>query len=345
VGILLRGSNASNVTLQGSASPKISVQKNSAQPIVISGITFTGSSNYIRISGSWTARPIVIANCTFIINGGSAIYAEIIGGAVISKCDFQGNGNYNDQALKHKLSSDSQSWLTGPTLGTQDINGDKNIYMEDCTGSDCPQQFIDIDDAARIVIRNNIFNNCEITSHGWCTSPVGLRHFEIYRNDFNYEACQTNRCNLNRYIFIRGGSGVIWGNSMDDIRSSYWGSKDEVHFAIRNIYDDCGHGPRCPVYPDDYPTPRQTGMGFDGTGNVPSPIYLWSNTGTLRLGFATWGDECGTSQSISQWLVQDRDYIYAEKPGYEPYTYPHPLASGVKQQKVIGTPTNVRITK
>jgi hypothetical protein len=344
-GIYLRGSIASNVTIIGSAAPKISVQKNSVHPIFISGLSFTGGSNYIQISGSWSARPVVIANCTFSMNGGTAIFAQIVGGAVISGCDFQGNGNYNDQAVKHKLSSDSQSWSTPPTLGMEDVNGDRNLYFEDCTGSDCPQQFIDIDDASRIVIRNNVFNNCEITSHGWCTSPVGLRHFEVYRNDFNFEACQTNRCNLNRYLFIRGGSGVIWGNSMDDIRSSYWGSKDEVHFAIRNIQDECGHGARCPVYPDDYPIPRQTGMGFDGTSDVPSPIYLWSNTGTLVVGFASWADACGNNQITSQWIAEGRDYIYSEKPGYEPYTYPHPLTSGITQQKVIKTPDNVRIKK
>jgi len=279
------------------------------------------------------------------MNGGSAIYAYIIGGAVISKCDFQGSGQYNDQAVKHKLASDSQSWSTASTLGMKDINGDKNLYMEDCTGSDCPQGFIDIDDASRIVIRNNILNNCEISSHGWCTSPVGLRHFEVYRNDFNFEACGTNRCNLNRYLFIRGGSGVIWGNSMDDIASGTWGSKDEVHFALRGIHDDCGHGPKCPTFPNDYPAPRQTGSGFNGTSYISDPIYLWSNTGTMRIGYSTWADDCGNSQSISEWIAEGRDFIYSQKPGYEPYTYPHPLASGVKQQKVISPPSNIRIKK
>ena len=82
-----------------------------------------------------------------------------------------------------------------------------------------------------------------------------------------------------------------------------------------------------------YPQLDQPGRGYGGlmTGDVPAhvwpnqasePIYLWNNylsrnylpTAIGGLGNSTYPD-----------IAEGRDFINSPKPGYTPYTYPHPL--------------------
>ena len=66
----------------------------------------------------------------------------------------------------------------------------------------------------------------------------------------------------------------------------------------------------------------------------PEPVYVWANTGTGNYTNPGIGDyspnECGaTAPSAVGYIVKDRDFfLNVAKPGYVPYGYPHPLASG-----------------
>jgi hypothetical protein len=52
-------------------------------------------------------------------------------------------------------------------------------------------QAINLDDNSRTVVRYNTFNNSAIGSHGQETSPWGVRHYEIYNNDFVFTTSGT----------------------------------------------------------------------------------------------------------------------------------------------------------
>jgi hypothetical protein len=67
------------------------------------------------------------------------------------------------------------------------------------------------------------------------------------------------------------------------------------------------------------------------------PAYLWNNkrpAGTLAplsVGFATAYTDCTGADSQSNYVQANRDYFNSAstaKPGYTPYTYPHPLTLG-----------------
>src|SRR5258708_3170524 len=135
----------------------------------------------------------------------------------------------------------------------------------------------------------------------------------------------------------RGGAGGIWGNSMDDIGFG----KNGIKFCVFSI-NLPGQIP-CQTA---YPAARQVGQGWsasstatyghpvvtgDGTGVVTEGVWIWNNIGAATSDPSFIGlndnvqDQCGNGQVISNYVVKGRDYFLAAKPGYTPYTYPHPL--------------------
>jgi hypothetical protein len=89
-----------------------------------------------------------------------------------------------------------------------------------------------------------------------------------------------------------------------------------------------------------YPAPRQVGFGrvtgtagLDGDGvyfGDSEPAYLWNNTGAmLGIGVSDYGGvECTNPDSTTKYVVLNRDYFNnTAKPGYTPYSYPHPLVT------------------
>jgi len=138
-------------------------------------------------------------------------------------------------------------------------------------------------------------------------------------------------------VGCRGGSGVIWGNVMGDIGGGAPGINFSV-FAI-NLLSTIP----CQTA---YPAARQTGQGWsasstatygnpvvtaDGTGAVTEGVWIWNNTGAgpqdsdfIQLNQPS-DDQCGNGQLVSNYIQEGRDYFLSAKPGYTPYTYPHPL--------------------
>src|SRR5690606_33261245 len=80
----------------------------------------------------------------------------------------------------------------------------------------------------------------------------------------------------------------------------------------------------------------QIGSMGEGPTAVGFPLYLWSNT---KNGTAT-GMECTHGCSHVQ---SGRDFINngtSPKPGYTPFTFPHPLAGATPQPK---PPSDLRV--
>jgi hypothetical protein len=75
-----------------------------------------------------------------------------------------------------------------------------------------------------------------------------------------------------------------------------------------------------------YPVRDQPGTT---TGQVSSPLYAWNNNQTI--GVTTGGNDAQCGANMNADLVSGRDYVNngtTAKPGYTPYTYPHPLQTG-----------------
>ncbi len=306
-------------------------------------MTRTGGGSSVRgwfVGGAWSARPVVVEECDFTASGGDLFRCEVPGGVIFAKCWF--TLGINDGAFQWKAVGAADTWRTADTIGSRDTSGENNHYIEDCwflggafRGNDC-------DDACRAVFRGNRFVFFQVGSHGLDTSAIGVRHVEIYDNDFLYgssgQSTSSDAANISGHIWARGGLYVIHGNRVDSLTGP-WGDKPEIKFDIRAQQDNSGaaYGLQSPpaayvsAGQGDYPRQHQLAINWDGRGSnsgyFVDPIYMWGNTGTGASsgGFrsvangGSWGSHAGYFNS-------GRDFIVGTaRPGYTAYTYPHPL--------------------
>jgi hypothetical protein len=309
----------------------LDVNQTSGLPVLIHDCSFVSSSkqgfNYlVRFAGNGG----IVWNCSFAAKndmlGGISFVNTTATCAVWNQPDSMGAG------------ADS----TGVNQG--DPTGSLNTYIENCLFQDMDLACTNFDDNSRAVIRYCTVNNATLNSHGQETSTWGARHWEIYNNTFNYSASgkayggDRYPLNMNGWFGIRGGTGVIANNAIDDIPGNKLGFVMSIYSISRIDSIPCQTA---------YPAAHQTGQGWsavstssyghpvvskDGTGAVPDPIYIWNNTGTETTDpdyvgvYQFTPDECGNHEKIGTFLQEGRDYFVNEaRPGWNPYTYPHPL--------------------
>lgn len=323
--IYLKGAGAgqTNITLTGDN--KITKQSNGI--IRVSNFSFSkngggNESKGITIGGSWkNAEPVIIQDNSFIISNSGLMKLAVAGGVIIANNLF--NGGWDDSFIQPKDDGDSEnSWGTVDTMGVRDTTGRLNHYIENNTFYGGTNQGIDCDDSTRCVYRYNTLTYSSFNTHGYDTSPKGIRHFEVYNNNFIHNGGSSQIANQSWAIWIRGGTGVIYNNQIANIAGSYWGNKSEIILSIRSAEDVRPQGSCANV---KYPVPRQLGQSYDGTKYYTDPIYIWGNTGTVAISDGwNWGNPCGlTWGAFFQW---GRDGVNGSaKPSYTAYSYPHPL--------------------
>lgn len=267
----------------------------------------------------------------------------------------------------------SSSWSTPSTMGMADTTGQNNLYFE-TNDIHAVSGATDFDDNARAVFRYNFLNNATGGSHGADTSFIGMRHLEWYNNASIFQGYSDGTtANLVRGLFIRGGTFVYHDNTSPTISSMDWGNGSDIEMTVMTLRRQdslpCwGAGGSAGQY---YHAPRQVGFGnVTGTGTVTypplgfnnsstttnasgysgavyvgdsEPVYIWNNNRTMTVALSNYPLNAGSTScpsspvpdSTSNYLVSGRDYfIGSAKPGYAPYTYPHPLTLG----SVSGTP-------
>jgi hypothetical protein len=337
------GSGQTNITVNGSPSVTITKQ---TRIIRIEGFSFSSSnvSNPIVIQGSWlNTQPVIVEYNSFTMNNSGMFYLFVCGGVIFSHNSFTGDWGSNPFTVKDQ--ANTNSWTTADSMGTHDTDGTKNIYIEDDTFYGSAYGIIDCDDNCRVVMRHNNISFGSFNSHGRSTSHYGMRHFEIYNNSF-YDPdpdAPHDLGNISQFIWIRGGTGVVFDNYMDNISNSTWGEKPQVRLSIRGAEDVRPQGTCQQV---SYPVPAQLGQNHNGTSYFTDPIYFWGNTGNWILPEIddwNWGNPCGfTWSAFFQW---GRDGINSAltggtpKPGYTPFPYPHPLTQGAEIG--LSPPTNL----
>jgi hypothetical protein len=359
------GVGITNITLSGH--PVLTITKNAFGIVRVRDITFlaTGGAGTlpdpILLNGTWPGgQPIIFYNVGVTLNGASMISCDIAGGAIFSHITF--NGQWNDFFICVKDQTNTSSWTMADSVGTHDTNGLLNIYIEDSTFIGGSNGIIDCDDNCRAVMRHNTFNDSGgFNSHGKDSSTYGGRHFEIYENQFLLpdQTCTNGNqslSNVNQYIWIRGGTGVVFNNNYEHLFTQCWGLKPEIKISIRGAEDDRPQGTCGQVA---YPVPHQCGQNNNGTSDFTDPIWFWGNTGTSIVVNSAWawGNPCGfdwntfwqwgrdgqnTSLTLPIVLPPVGGSVSAlggmAKPGYTAFTYPHPLVGGSPTPTPTPTP-------
>jgi hypothetical protein len=366
--ITLNGAGQGVTTIDlGATGSVFKINKQTGGVTRIQHFTFTVSNNMqtphaVTVSGPWpNGQPVIFQNDAITLNNADFVTVMTPGGVIFSHILF--TGSWGSTLFTGKDIQDNASWTTPDTLGMKDTTGFANTYIEDNTFNG--GTITDCDDGCRVVVRHNTGNDSGgVNSHGQDSSPIGMRHFEVYNNSFLLpdKTCpggsNTSPSNINQWIWIRGGSGVIFNNNFDHLSTSCWGTKPEIKLSNRGAEDDRPQGTCSATH---YPVPHQIGQSHNGTSDFTDPIWFWGNNGAVIevAGSWAWGNPCGFNWNT--FFLWGRDGVNTDvanivlaltggsvsglgglpKPGYTPYTYPHPLVQGSASSSAPSAPSNL----
>ncbi len=285
---------------------------------------FRGNSNQFRFDHNkviptatsgmflWGNIRGVVDHNTFDVKNGFGLY--------VHHDSWNGTGGYGDS-----------SWASPSSLGTSNA-----VFVEDNAftnnQSDGYHQYAtDGWNGGRVVYRYNTFTACTLANHG--TDSGGRersqRHFEVYNNTWIWNMQGGN--NFASLIGYRGGSGVVFNNTATITNGTINTFIDFQYYRAGQSWWPFG---KCPSA-WDFSSTRcldQTGNGQGAmiSGDTPSPAtwpnqavepaYIWNN----KIN----GVVSNASSNVPNVVIANRDFFNQVKPGYTPYAYPHPLASG-----------------
>lgn len=251
------------------------------------------------------------------------------------------NVTYRNNFLVKAHGSNYEAWKLPLNLGSSAY-----CYMEDITSDNTTQYgpatgwlAVDLFFGARVVLRHSTISGGYFGTHDTARAGkwyASARAWEVYENEISNCCSET----LFKALDITAGSGVAFNNTITGSVSNPVGLYDY------KTYDDRGIGECDGTQQEDENTPGESGWvcqfqvgsayedvtglpELDPTFNDPwhegpwgdfavsDPAYFWGNTYNAST---TLPADTGGSR-----LEAGRDYINAERDGYTPYTYPHPL--------------------
>ncbi len=347
------GSTLFSVTEDSSFHTNLSGFKIAQGTGVGDGVDFiSGGAQAILLHDCWIEQPGANPQ------GGGSVRTGVSRG-VVWNCSFDASPFSMAPLAFDLVPYDQTAWSMPSYWGALDTNGERNFYVENCDFH-AYLNATNNDEGARSVFRYNLFDNAGFGTHGADSSPMGQRYFEYYNNTgvFNGYSDGTT-FNMNWWFFVRGGTYVIHDNTLPAFQSQDYGTKADVNMTVMNLQRNAGPNPcwgQGTSGGADYYAPQQVGMGYvtgtgvDGKGQstyIPGngystpqyvgdsePAYIWGNS-RVPLGNVVTSDygsgnadSCtGTVDTSANYIKLNRDYFNGStpKPGYTPYTYPHPL--------------------
>lgn len=300
----------------------------------LSGMTFQGgdipdsaNKGMVLISGS--SHQFRVDHNKFIPTQTSALM--VIGNhwGVVDHNTFDLSANHGYGVYIHGEGFGDESWAEGSTLGTE-----QNVFIEDnvFTQNQSKGYFYPGQDGwsgHRIVVRYNTFKNTKAANHGTETSGRwrSARQFEYYNNTWTLDMWGHFEPAA---ISIRGGTGVVFNNS---VHVSNGMTNNVVEFKY--LRANAAHSPwgQCPntwdLSADRCLDQPGVGKGKLLSGFSPSkgewpdqaddPAYAWNNRVNGKI-----SPPISPTPTV---VRMGRDVIHSPKPGYTPYTYPHPLTA------------------
>ncbi len=233
-----------------------------------------------------------------------------------------------------------ESWKRPLSLGSADaVYVEDNYFEFDLFGN-----VMDCNAGARYVFRYNTVVNSYVEAHSLQnSSPDGTfqrasRSYEIYNNTIRSVDNNASHSNWTA-LSLRGGTGVVFGNTVEHVSGDDFG----VFCTIDNVRSAKDEGYALTICdgtnPIDgneeengYPCLDQIGRSTDfGEEEIRlpqelEPLYAWNNSLNGEIASLT----VHNGPLVEAHIVEGRDYLDGiEKPGYEPYTYPHPLRGQV----------------
>jgi len=351
----------------------VTMNKNASALTRVSGFRFTNTADthvLAQCTGGCSPtsyRAYVIDNNFFFSGGADAnnfVTLNANGGLLFNN-QFNMNpseGGGPDVMEVHP----GEDWSQATTFGTADtqgpVTGERNVYFEDNTFTNCSETCPDGDQGARLVIRHNTYNDSSIVFHGGgvgatgndtSTNPPGTRQYEIYNNTFNRI---NNSCgsatNMSKWIWSRGGSGIIANNTLASLSSG--GGCFNGQSIILGI--GCQSG----TYPVIYQQGQSLAfpVGSPASENPPAkPVLIFGNTGagspstcsTASGNCNIAGNDSGggghTCSNPATFVQQGRDFFFTTSttqpgswsPAWTPLAYPHPLRAVLANQ--VASPT------
>lgn len=319
----------------------------------ITGFTISGqaqdNNNYnlgtIQVGGY--SHNVRVDHVRFNLPGTGCIVTTGYTWGVIDHCDFNVTNNKQPLQVFHDAwpgasgSFGDGSWYDQDYFGTE-----KFVFFEDNTveGSGAGGVGLDAYRGGRFVVRHNIFTNNNVVFHGTeGNRDIGCRAFEIYQNTF------TANVLMARAIGARGGTGVVWGNTAQGLGGPT-GFQD--FFDMQNYRSFTTYGAPWYSVPNGPFDENQNSTGYRcigqvGTGKTGDALLRDANQMPYNGRTGTASPPSPSTDPVYEWndnwmpvpnnpgsfmkgeepcIVQNRDFfIGVQKPGYAPYTYPHPL--------------------
>jgi hypothetical protein len=230
-----------NIASKGSALGA-SVRSSPVDFVTVSGISFgtvNGSISGILNIGNSNANgaPALnfrVTNCKFNhtpTNGADATGTRALQLAgvygLVDHCTFistSGNGGQMITINRDNPMSTANTYHTPQPLGDTNC-----VCIEDCTFKAAARNdgAFDMYTGCKVTFRHNTVDNTFFGWHGYDSGNRSARSFEVYQNTCSF----SNGLDGNN-IVVRGGTGVIWGNTFD----SHWGDASGNGFIGFLIY-------------------------------------------------------------------------------------------------------------
>lgn len=332
-------STQSLIIANNSAAPLFEMSTDNTTHVGVAGIRFnegTQATAYLKFTGSGSKVPIYY-DCYFQNDARFGTSSDV--SVVVLMCQGglswanKGEGVGVDGAMLGSaglLIKQPRAWNTASTLGALDTAGAVNFYEEDCNYKQMGV-WPDLDDGGRAVFRNNYLDGIFGSSHG-PSSLTGGRHVEYYGNEFAVTVSSRNHGG--RYYYLRAGTGVFWDNLVNNASApGEYGNCKLLDIGEDDEAYGTGGGTGYPAMRGGDTFTIQCGWGHDGSASVLDPIYIYDQrAGSSSASAYVYGIRDGWGAVV----VGGRE-IYPSasgganpgaKPGYSPYTYPHPLRSG-----------------
>lgn len=284
--------------------------ESSANGVRISGFSFSNCDQCVHIWGTgWR-----IDHCGFTrTSHGLGVSAtgqvdNIVPSGVIDNCSFNytsvvavgtaamlGEGNY-----QHNI------WAQDPGFGTN-----SGVYVEDSSFANGINS-MDCNYSGRIIHRFNTYNNTYLEAHSVQGGNRACQRWEIYNNTINNPTWVS--------MFIRGGSGFIFNNTVNDAGKGGIALNNVRTCESRDSAGQCNGSSNW-----DQNTPGQHGWGcrdqigrsYDTVEWAPgrpyaqplTPVYIWNNTVTPggSQNDPHIHDAYGCSE-VAYHIMNDRDY-------------------------------------